>query len=91
MEVKVDKLESNQSKSLDGNFNSDQIRDRCERATRLLTPKILEAGRRQLCVPDRVLDIAMSEIRLQRPSIVSLVRQCIAASVSQHVGMSLEA
>jgi hypothetical protein len=65
MMVKVDKLESNQLKP-PGQCNSDQIRDRCETGgVCFLTPEILEAGRGQFCVPDRVLDISVTQISLQ--------------------------
>jgi hypothetical protein len=41
--------------------------------------------RRQLGIADRVLDIAMTKSRLQRPRIVARIRQRIAAAVAQHV------
>ena len=38
-----------------------------------------------------MLDVAMAEIGLQRAGIVSLIRQCIAAGVPEHVRVGLEA
>jgi hypothetical protein len=54
-------------------------------------PKILKPHRRQLRVAHRVLDVLVPEVRLQRPGVVSLIGQRIAASVPQHVGVALEA
>jgi hypothetical protein len=53
-------------------------------------PEILEPCRRQLGVAHSVLNVAMSEVRLQRPSVVPLIGQCVAASVPEHVRMRLE-
>src|SRR5262249_1385283 len=53
-------------------------------------PEILEAFRRQLGVPHRVLDVLVAEVVLQRARIDALVRQLVAASVPQHVWMDGE-
>jgi hypothetical protein len=36
-------------------------------------PKVLNAGRRHFCVAYRVLDVAVSEVSLQRPCVVPSV------------------
>lgn len=56
-----------------------------------IPPEVLEPRRRQLRVPDRVLDVLMAEIRLKGSRIVASIRQRKAACVSEHVGMRLEA
>jgi len=43
-------------------------------ATRDLAPEVLEARRRQLGIPHRVLDILVTEVILQRAGIVTGVR-----------------
>ena len=50
----------------------------------------LEAGRRQLGVAHRVLDVLMPQIGLDRPRIGSLVRQFVARCMSQHVRVDLQ-
>ena len=54
------------------------------------TPKILEPRRRQLSVADGVLDVAVAKISLQRPRIVPLVGERVAACVPEHVRVCLE-
>ena len=54
------------------------------------TPKILEPRRRQLSVADGVLDVAVAKISLQRPRIVPLVGERVAACVPEHVRVRLE-
>ena len=54
-------------------------------------PKIFKPRRRQLGVPHGVLDIAMTEIRLQRSRIMSLVRQSISTGMPEHVWVRLKA
>ncbi len=56
-----------------------------------LTPKILEPRGRQFCVPDRVLNVPVAQVSLQRPRVVALVGQSATAGVPQHVRVSLEA
>jgi hypothetical protein len=48
---------------------------------------MLESRRREFRVPDRVLDILVPEVGLQRPGIDALVRQVEPARVPKHVGM----
>ena len=55
------------------------------------SPEILEPRRRHFGVPHRVLDVLVSQIRLQSPRIVPFVRQREAAGVPEHVRVSLEA
>ena len=92
VKVKIDKIESSQSEvPAMMPLHSNQIRGRCETGNaRVLPPKILEPRRRQFCVPDRVLDIAMAQLSLHRPSIVALVGKRIATGVAQHVRVSLQ-
>src|SRR5262245_53584278 len=53
-------------------------------------PEILEPRRRQLRVPDGVLNVLMAEISLQRPRVVPPVGQCVTAGVPKHVRVGLE-
>jgi hypothetical protein len=50
-------------------------------------PEVLEPMRCQLGVAHRMLDVLVTEVRLQRACVVARVRQGIAAAVSQHVWM----
>jgi hypothetical protein len=56
-----------------------------------LPPEILEPVRRQFGVPDRVLNVLVAEIGLQRPRILAVVGQLVAARMPQHVRVSFEA
>ena len=56
-----------------------------------LPPKVLEPRRRHLRIPHRVLDISVTKISLQRSGVVTTIRQRIAARMSKHVRMRLEA
>jgi len=60
-------------------------------ASASLSPEIPESSRRQFGVAHRVLDIAVTEVGLQRPRVVALVRQGEAAGVPEHVRVGLEA
>jgi hypothetical protein len=60
-------------------------------AALLCPPEVLEPGRGQLGVPDRVLDVLVPEIGLKGSGVVSLGSQCEPASVPQHVRVGLEA
>src|SRR5262245_32461923 len=51
----------------------------------LIAPEVFEPVRRQLGVPDRVLDVLVAEPCLQRPRIVPGIGQGVAAGVPQHV------
>ena len=53
----------------------------------LISPKVLEPSRRQFSVPDRVADIAVAQVVLDRARVVTLVGKSIAATVPQHVCM----
>ena len=53
-------------------------------------PNLHAFCKRQLSIPNRVLNIAMPEVRLQRPCIVSSVGQCGAAGMPEHVRVRLE-
>jgi hypothetical protein len=55
----------------------------------LLTPEILEPGRRQFGVADGMLDVPVAEIGLQRPRVVALIGERIPAGVPQHMRMRL--
>ena len=80
MMVKVDKLESNYLKSPDGQCNSIRFATAVKQGgVCFLTPKIFEPGRRQFGVPDRVLNVFVAEVGLQRPCLVTLVGQCVTA------------
>jgi hypothetical protein len=57
---------------------------------RSIAPKILEPRRRQLGVPDGVLNVLVAEIGLQGPGIVPGVRKGEARRVAQHVRMDTE-
>jgi hypothetical protein len=52
---------------------------------------VLEAIRRELSVTNGIIDISMTEIRLEGPSIHPPVGQSKSASVSEHVRMHLDA
>src|SRR5215510_8702600 len=51
----------------------------------LILPPALEPGRCQFGISDRVLDVLVPEIGLQRPRIPASVRLVETASVPQHV------
>src|SRR5689334_1767806 len=50
-----------------------------------LSPEVLKAVRRKLRVAHCMLDVAMAEISLQSPGIVSLVSERKAAGMAKHV------
>ena len=56
-----------------------------------IAPEILKSRRRKLGVADRVLNVVVAEVRLQRPCVVPLVGQRVTAGVPQHVRVRLEA
>ena len=56
----------------------------------LISPEILKPRWRQRGVPHRVLDVAVSQIGLERPGVVALVGQRVGAGVSQHVRGRIE-
>src|SRR5216683_1676367 len=55
-----------------------------------LSPEVLESPRRKLGVPHGVLDVLVTEVRLQGPRIMALIRQRKPASMPQHMRVSLE-
>src|SRR5262249_59301295 len=57
---------------------------------RQLAPKILEAVRRHLGVPDRMLDVPVAEVVLQSPCVVAIIGELKAAGMAQHVGVDRE-
>ena len=57
----------------------------------LVLPEPGEAPARELGVADRMLDIAMAEIVLNRPRVPMIVRELVAACMPQHVRMHLHA
>ena len=56
-----------------------------------LPPEILESVRRQFGVPDGVLNVLVPQVGLQRPGILAVVRELVAARVAQHVRGALKA
>jgi hypothetical protein len=60
--------------------------------SRRFNPKeFLEPLRRQRGIARRVLDIAVPKVGLDRPRIVAVVGELVAAGVAQHVGVRLDA
>src|SRR5262249_32009215 len=55
----------------------------------LILPPALEPGRCQFGISDRVLDVLVPEIGLQRPGIPASIRLVETASVPQHMGVGL--
>src|SRR5262245_25266611 len=56
----------------------------------LILPPALEPGRRQFGISDRVLNVLVPEIGLQRPRIPASVRQLVAAGVAEHMRVRLD-
>jgi len=54
-------------------------------------PEVLETICGQLGVPNRVLNVPVTQIRLQSARVVAFIGQREAAGVPQHVRVSLEA
>jgi hypothetical protein len=50
-----------------------------------VSPEVAEPGESQLRVPNRVVDIAMTEVQLDCAGILAVVGELEPASVSQHV------
>jgi hypothetical protein len=50
-----------------------------------LAPEILKPNGTQLGVPQRMLNVFVTQVGLQRPSVVPPVRQCVTAGVPKHV------
>jgi hypothetical protein len=58
---------------------------------RSVLPERLEATRREVGVPHRVLDISVSKVMLDRACVVAVVRELVAACMAKHVRMNWEA
>ena len=54
------------------------------------SPKVLETVGRHLGVPDRVLNVLVPEVVLQRPRVVAGVGELEAAGVAKHVWVDRE-
>src|ERR671923_777638 len=52
-----------------------------------IVPEVLKAPRREFCVPDGMLNIAMPQVVLNGARVGILVGQVKAAGVPQHMGM----
>ena len=50
---------------------------------RFLAPEIPKPSWTQFRVPDRVLNVFVAQVGLQRPCVVPSVRQCVAAGVAK--------
>jgi hypothetical protein len=55
---------------------------------RTLAPEILKTRRTQFGVPNRMLNVFVAEVSLQRAGVVSSVREGIATGVTKHVGVN---
>ena len=52
-----------------------------------VVPEPVEPVRRELGVPDRVLDVFVSQVMLDRSSVVAIIGELEPTSMAQHVGM----
>ena len=68
-----------------------EIRQDSRGSTYPFPPKVFEPHRRQVGVAHCVLNVFLPQVCLQRPGIVTTVRQRIAAGMSEHVRVRLEA
>ena len=57
---------------------------------RAISEKFFEPLRRQGCIARGVLNVAMPEIGLNRPGVVTVVGKLIAAGVAQHMSVGLD-
>jgi len=57
----------------------------------LIPPEASEPIRRQLGIPNRMLNVSVPQVVLNRPRVVAVVRQLVAARVVPHVRMHEEA
>ena len=53
-------------------------------------PKVFEAVRRHVGVPDRVLDVLVPKVVLQGPRVVAIIGQLEPAGMAQHVWVDRE-
>ncbi len=51
----------------------------------LVPPEAVEPSRTQFCVPDRMLDIPVTQPKLQRPGVVASISQRESTPMSQHM------
>ena len=65
-------------------FGCRRLPHRCS-VNRQSPPKVLEPINGQFGIADGVLDVFMTEVVLQRTSIVAIVRQLVSAGVPEHV------
>jgi hypothetical protein len=61
-----------------------------QRRWHLIPPKVLEACRRQFRISNRVADIPMPKVILNGSRIVTVARELVSRTMSQHVRMNLE-
>src|SRR5258708_31583021 len=54
-------------------------------------PEAVETVRRQFAVPHRVIDVAVTEIVLERAGVDAIVGQFVTCAVPKHVRVSFEA
>src|SRR5262245_37961089 len=66
------------------------LRNRSCRRRERSTPKVLEAIGRHLGVPDRVLDVLVPEVVLQRPRVVAIIGELEPTGMAQHVRVDRE-
>ncbi len=55
-----------------------------------IVPEVFESARRQFGIAGGVLDVAVSEVLLDRPRILPVVGQFISGGVAEHVWVNLE-
>jgi hypothetical protein len=56
----------------------------------LISPETPKSFRRQLRISNRVIDVPVAEVGLDRACVLSIVGEFVAASVPQHVRMDPE-
>src|SRR5437867_567885 len=56
----------------------------------LIPPKVLEPCRRQFRISDRVADISMPKVILNGSRVVTIARELVSRTMSQHVRVNLE-
>jgi hypothetical protein len=56
----------------------------------LILPETLKSILRQCSIPRRVLDISVSQVRLQCARIMAVICQFVATAMAKHVSMSLD-
>ena len=66
------------------------IRVMAAKQTSVASPKILESVGRDFDVPDRVLNVLVPEVVLQRPRVVAIVGELEPAGMAKHVWVDRE-